>query len=49
MEGGELAAEERIEIEQWLVQYPDTDIAARLAERYPHLVAAENKPTERAQ
>jgi hypothetical protein len=47
LDGGDLSAEERIEIEQWLEHHPDTDIAARLAERYPFLVRAADRSEAR--
>lgn len=34
---------EVIDIKKWLREYPHTDLAVRLAERYPHLVEADDK------
>lgn len=34
---------EVINIKAWLREYPHTDLAARLAERFPHLVEAADK------
>lgn len=34
---------EVIDIKKWLREYPHTDLAAKLAERFPHLVEAEDK------
>lgn len=37
LEMGNPTPEEVIDIKKWLEQYPDTELAGRLAERYPHL------------
>lgn len=34
---GNPTPEEVIDIRKWLEQHPDTEMAGRLAERYPHL------------
>lgn len=41
LEDGDPSPEEQIEITKWLEQYPQMDLSARLAERFPYLVAAD--------